>query len=101
MASKEHSHATDELNRVGNEHDVALRAGISKGANKGCQEDVGQHKEQFEQRGHPGRSMELGQEGDSRYQESIISKRRKKLRRHNDVKATVHSYNLVITTIKT
>jgi len=45
--------------------------------------------------------MELGQEGDSRYQESIISKRRKKLRRHNDVKATVHSYNLVITTIKT
>ena len=101
MASKEHSYATDKLNRVCNEHDVALRAGISKSAHKCRQEHIGQHKEQFEQRRHPGRSMELGQEGDSRYQESIISKRRKKLRRHNDVKATVHSYNLVITTIKT
>ncbi|MFM2030338.1 MAG: hypothetical protein RL517_1531, partial [Pseudomonadota bacterium] len=43
----------------------------------------------------------LDQEGDCCDQQCVISKRRKKLRRHNDVKTTVHSYNLVINTIKT
>ena len=45
--------------------------------------------------------MELDQESNCCNEQCIIGKRRKKLRRHNGVKTTVHSYNLVIAAIKT
>ena len=101
MTTKEHHDTADEFNRIGDEHDVAFRPRVCKGAYKSCKQNVGQHKEQFEQRSHPGRRVKLGQEGYCCYEQGVISKRRKKLRRHNDVKTTVHSYNLVINTIKT
>ncbi len=43
----------------------------------------------------------MGKKGNCCDQQSVIGKRRKKLRRHNGVKTTVHSYNLVIESIKT
>jgi hypothetical protein len=100
VTTKKHGNTANKFYGVGNEHHIAFGPGVSKGSNKGCKDYIGQYEEQFEQRRHPGRSTELDQEGNSRDQESIISKRRKKLRRHNDVKATVHSYNLVMIVIK-
>ena len=65
MATEQHGHAANKLNSIGDEHDIALGAGVCKGTYKGGQKNVGQYKEQFEQRRHPGRSLKLGQERNS------------------------------------
>lgn len=92
MDVEKHHSAAENLDEIGNEHDAALGQGIRKGADEGRQQYVGKDEEQLEQRRHPRRGIHCCQQGDGRDEECIISERRKKLRRHNGVKAAIHPH---------
>ena len=90
MRADQHREAADHLDRVGDEHHVALRPGVREGADEGGQNDVRQHKEQLEQRRHPVRSVKIFQQCDRSDQKRIVGQRRKKLRGHDGVKTFFH-----------
>ena len=63
---------------------------VGEGADEGGEQDVGNGKEDLQQRLVLGRRLHLAQGGDGGNQQGVVGERRKKLRRHDDVKAERH-----------
>ena len=90
MHAEQHHRAADDLDGVGDEHHMALGQGIGEGADERRQHDVGNREEELEHRRQPRRRIQQREGRDGGDQQRVVGERRKKLRRHDDVKTERH-----------
>ena len=86
---REHHEAADHLDRIGDQHDAALRHRVRKGPDQRRQHDIG-HEALLQRRRHPIRLVQLLEERNGGNQQRVVRERRKKLRRHDRVETGLH-----------
>jgi hypothetical protein len=86
----EHHRAANDLDRVGNEHDAALRHRVGERADHRREDDVRDDEALLQRGRHPCRVVELAQQRDRRDQQGLIGERREELRRDDRVEAGFH-----------
>jgi len=92
VIGEEHHHAAGDLDRVGDEHHPALRDRVGKGPDECRERHVGHGEEEFQQRNHPRRAVELEQLGDRGDQQGVVGEGAEKLRRHDRVETPLHDF---------
>ncbi len=88
---QEHQATAGYLDAIADEHHPSLGHGIGKGTDKRGQDHIGNGKHGFQQRLIAFRRLHVTQHGDGGNQQSVIGKRRKELRGHDDVKTGFHA----------
>ena len=97
---KHHHEAAEHLDRVGDQHDLALRHRVGKRADERGQDHV-EHDKRLLQRGlHPVGLVHFLQEPDRRDQQRVVRERAEKLRRHDRVEARLHQTSTVVVYIE-
>ena len=90
MDRKEHHRATDDLDRVADEHDAPFGHRVGKGADEGGEGDIRDGEEGLEQGLVGRRRIHFAQRGNGDDEERVVGQGREKLRRHDDVEAERH-----------
>ncbi len=87
---KEDREATDDLDRIGEEHHPALGARICKRPDECREHYIGHREPPLDHGRHPRRTVQLGNQRHRGDEQRIVRQRTEKLRRHDCVKAAFH-----------
>ena len=72
MAPEKHKETAHRFQRVREEHDAAFRHAVRKNSYIRRKDDVAQREAESQERSHPGRGGELGEQRDGSDEESVI-----------------------------
>jgi hypothetical protein len=86
----EHHRATDDLDRVRDQHHVPLRHRIGECADERGEDHVGDDEALLQRRRHPRRLVQLAQQRDRGNEQRVVGERREELRRDDRIEAGFH-----------
>src|SRR5882762_4821725 len=90
MRTDQHGDAAEQLDRIGNEHDAALRQRISKRSHERGQHYVGEYEELLKYRCLPRLSMETRKQRNRSKQQRVVRECGEELRGQDDIEPAVH-----------
>src|SRR6478672_7463204 len=82
--------AADDLHRIGEKHDSALRHRVRERTDEGGKHDVGQYEEHLQHRRLPFWRVQHFEQCDRDEQQRIVGKRGEELSRENSVETASH-----------
>ena len=90
VTAEEHHQAAHDLDRVADEHHLALGQGVGEGAHQRRQRDVEDGEDGHQRRALPFRGSCGAQQFDGSNEKRLVGQRREELRRHDGVETALH-----------